>query len=130
MSGTTLESIPVLNTTWQDWKTRHPDTLVLSLNTGFVRNYDGDPYSIDSDRVLGVRAGDSSKAYPLSELRKVKQFPLRDQVGKKKVLIFFDPEAETAWATDEDGEAVESLLIYFDAWKGFFGKTPVFKARR
>ncbi len=30
----------VVTTTWGEWKKRHPDSLVLSLNTGHNRNYD------------------------------------------------------------------------------------------
>lgn len=35
-----LERLSVVTTTWGEWKKRHPDTTVLSLNTGFNRNYD------------------------------------------------------------------------------------------
>ena len=35
----TLLTYPVVTTTWKDWKTAHPDTKVLSLETGFKRDY-------------------------------------------------------------------------------------------
>ena len=38
--GIELETYPVVTTTWKEWKTRHPDTEVLSLNTGHQRDYD------------------------------------------------------------------------------------------
>lgn len=41
-----LHSLPVLHTTWQDWKTRHPETLVLSTDTGYSRNYSNSPLII------------------------------------------------------------------------------------
>ena len=34
-----LSALPVVTTTWREWRTRHPDTLVLSLDTGFQRDY-------------------------------------------------------------------------------------------
>lgn len=34
-----LSALPVVTTTWGEWRTRHPDTLVLSLETGFQRDY-------------------------------------------------------------------------------------------
>ena len=37
--GIQLEHASVVTTTWNEWKTRHPDTTVLSLNTGHVRDY-------------------------------------------------------------------------------------------
>jgi hypothetical protein len=34
-----LSALPVVTTTWGEWRARHPDTLVLSLDTGFTRDY-------------------------------------------------------------------------------------------
>jgi hypothetical protein len=34
-----LAALPVVTTTWREWRTRHPETLVLSLDTGFKRDY-------------------------------------------------------------------------------------------
>jgi hypothetical protein len=38
--GIALPSLYVVTTTWKEWRTRHPDTTVLSLDTGHQRNYD------------------------------------------------------------------------------------------
>ncbi len=35
-----LERSYLVTTTWGDWKRRHPDSKVLSLDTGYSRNYD------------------------------------------------------------------------------------------
>jgi len=37
--------IPVMHTTWADWKRLHPSTQVLSVDTGYKRNYSSAPYS-------------------------------------------------------------------------------------
>ncbi len=37
--GIELEYLSVVTTTWGEWKQRHPETNVLSLNTGHHRNY-------------------------------------------------------------------------------------------
>ena len=34
-----LEAYPVVTTTWREWKALHPDTTVLSLDTGYDRDY-------------------------------------------------------------------------------------------
>jgi hypothetical protein len=34
-----LERMSVVTTTWGEWRRRHPDTQVLSLGTGYTRNY-------------------------------------------------------------------------------------------
>jgi len=41
-----LERMSIVTTTWGEWKKRHPDTKVLSIDTGYRRNYDeGAAYS-------------------------------------------------------------------------------------
>ncbi len=39
-SGLNLQLRPSVTTTWGEWKRRHPDTRVLSIDTGYDRNYD------------------------------------------------------------------------------------------
>ncbi len=34
-----LNLLPVVLTSWHDWREQHPDTLVLDINTGYTRNY-------------------------------------------------------------------------------------------
>jgi hypothetical protein len=34
-----MTALPVVTTTWREWRTRHPETVVLSLDTGFQRDY-------------------------------------------------------------------------------------------
>jgi hypothetical protein len=38
--GIQLPSLHVVTTTWKEWRSRHPGTQVLSLDTGHQRNYD------------------------------------------------------------------------------------------
>jgi hypothetical protein len=38
-SGIELERLPVTLTTWEAWYAEHPDTKVMSFDTGFVRDY-------------------------------------------------------------------------------------------
>jgi hypothetical protein len=42
--GTVLEEIPLAWTHWPRWRQRHPDTVVLSTDTGYFRSYGRDPY--------------------------------------------------------------------------------------
>jgi len=43
--GNSLREFPVIWTTWQQWRDRHPDTRVLTDETGYVRDYGSDPYN-------------------------------------------------------------------------------------
>jgi hypothetical protein len=43
--GIKLKSYPVVTTKWKNWKTDHPNSLVLDIGTGYDRNYDeGEAY--------------------------------------------------------------------------------------
>lgn len=42
--GKVLRELPVIWTTWKRWREIHPETVVLSTDTGFARNYNNDPY--------------------------------------------------------------------------------------
>ena len=37
--GIELDVLPIVTTTWGEWKKTHPDTKVLTLNTGHLRDY-------------------------------------------------------------------------------------------
>jgi hypothetical protein len=42
--GRSLREFRAIWTTWRRWRRRFPDTSVLSTETGYARNYRGDPY--------------------------------------------------------------------------------------
>jgi hypothetical protein len=104
MIGQELDYLPSWQTTWEDWKTRHPDTLAL------VKGYQGlrDPYfgyyasaqagvigeSSRDDRlptkefVIGVAVGDDAVAYAF---RMLNDEPIVNHlVGDVPVLVVFD----------------------------------------
>jgi len=143
MMGTKFEIFPSVMATWKEWKTEHPQTLVLSRDTGFSRDYSGDPYSGYEDstsimfpikhknnkfhpkeKVLVVVSGEVAKAYPFSELKKVKT-PLEDRVGDKDIVISFQ-DGNYVEAKDKSGNRVESFISYWFAWYTFKPDTLVF----
>ena len=76
MAGASLEILPAEHTSWEDWKTRHPDTQVLSFNTGYSRNYSRDPYrdmQLDRREAAAVFSAGQVKLYPLRELEKAEK---------------------------------------------------------
>ncbi len=48
--GATLEEFNVVWTTWERWREVYPDTVVLTEETGYVRNYNHDPYGTYNPR--------------------------------------------------------------------------------
>ena len=121
-SGVELKVRPVAITTWGKWLKRHPDTKVLSLDTGFRRDYaPGQPYGdyFASDRlmfpvavadashkpkdyVFALRAGDHEKAWPLSAFES--EPVLNDRVGALDVVLIGQPESRTVRAYRAGGQ--------------------------
>jgi len=117
LSGYKLHRVPIDVTTWGAWKNLHPNTLVLSRQTGFNRDYSDDPYGnyyftngiyfplshLDTRLpqktvVLGLTIGGASKAYILKspfgqgstayELANLTSPLSTDLVGGTPVLIW------------------------------------------
>jgi len=146
LKGTRLKAIPLTHTSWADWRHRHPDTLVLSSDTGFVRDYHRDPYAgydkvarlmFDvqhrDDRlplkewVLGLQVGGATKAYPFSVLawRVGADGRLRDSLAGQAVEIRFEPEHQSAEAFDAAGQPLPGVMAYWFAWFAFHPETQV-----
>ena len=116
-----LEPLPSMTTTWQQWRDLHPDTLVLSRDTGHARDYSRDPFSgIDTvinqgrfvfpvseasldarlepgAKVLVVRLGDEVHAYPLSGAAFASEELLSDaeSIDGEDVVIWRDAKSES-----------------------------------
>jgi hypothetical protein len=111
-SGIKLERLPVAVASWGNWQRSHPETRVLSLETGFQRDYTpGKPYGSyfaspetmfpvhQRSKVLPEKAwiyalvvGGVPKAYPLDRL--AKEGIVNDELGGRKVLLVLEPGAE------------------------------------
>ena len=117
LTGTQLVFLPAAMISWDDFKTAHPDGLVLSRDTGFTRSYGNNPYAGYDDinsspflfrgdtpdelpamaRVLTVELGDKAVAYPNDILEEV--HVVNDTIGDEEVVVIW--EAGTASALDE-----------------------------
>lgn len=143
MAGTNFDVLPSTLATWREWREKYPDTLVLSRDTGYRRDYDRQPYSgykesrsimfpiknkndkfHPKEKVLVVLSGDRAKAYPFSELKKVKT-PLADKIGGKDILIHFK-DGDYVNATDISGNPIDSFVSYWFAWFTFNPEILVF----
>jgi hypothetical protein len=143
--GTDLVIVPSALATWKEWKDKYPNSLVLSRNTGFSRNYSRDPYGRyeESDllmfpiknrstkfhpkeKVLVVIAGNVAKAYPFSELEKVNT-PFEEKIGGQEVLIKYG-DGNYVTATDKSGRPIKSFVSYWFAWYTFRPDTLVFNS--
>jgi len=126
-SGIELKVRPVVITKWAHWLADHPDTKVLSLDTGFDRDYTpGKPYweyfaspdlmfpaRIDDQRlkaksyVFALRTGAEDKAWPLSQFEGGRV--INDRVGGRRVVLIGDAASRTVRAYDGGSHEFEKL---------------------
>ena len=145
LKGAEIPAIPAAHTTWRDWKKRHPDTLVLSTDTGFRMNYRNTPYGEyqskgrlmfpvgnrnsayrNKELVLGITIDGIEKAYPFKELRKHGVETFSDSIGDTELTIEWQEKEKYARAVDSNGEEIPTVIVYWFAWYAFHPGTEIF----
>ncbi len=65
-TGETLRLVPVTMTTWDRWRAAHPDTRVLSPDTGHALDYSTDPYARyrGSDGLMFPVSNEDGRVHP------------------------------------------------------------------
>ena len=94
-----LREFRLVWTTWEQWRDLHPDTQVLSTETGFARNYGRDPYG-SYNPPQGYYAGESTLFEPLSD----------DDRFKRKRVFMCARTADGAVAFDKSTLLTERVL--------------------
>ena len=125
LTGYELSTIPFDVIQWGDWKSLHPDSVVLTTNTGHVRAYGVDPYGNyytetriifpvenTDDRmhpkeiILGFNDGDVYKAYKQQDVESA--VIINDQINNNPIfLVSLYPENARAFERTVDGKVLE-----------------------
>lgn len=130
MVGKRIAVLPAENTTWGEWKEAHPDTKVMSYNTGHIRNYHGDPYKdflLAREEALLVSAGGETRIYPFAQLKKAGA-PVVEQLGGHSVTIEFDNGSKTARVKSQDSNGIAFFVSYLANLRAFYPKAEVYRA--
>ena len=115
-----LREFRLIWTTFEAWREQHPETAVLSTETGYARNYGRDPYGTynprggyyDSDSLLfpalnsddrferkrvfmGARTPEGAAAFLKDTVREAKL--VDGAVGDQPILAVYDPRYDTAY---------------------------------
>ena len=144
--GQKLQQIVMSHTNWGDWRERHPNTLVLSTNTGSRRDYDRSPYAgydtspnlyfsvgkIDTryhpkEMVIGLNLNGKNKAYPFIELAR-SHTKIKDQVAGQDLIVEFDIDNRTGQVLDRNGKELPTTIAYWFAWMAFHPESEVYSA--
>ncbi len=125
LTGYELSTIPFDVIRWGDWKSLHPDSVVLTTNTGHIRAYGVDPYGNyytetrilfpvenTDDRmhpkeiILGFNDGDVYKAYKQQDVESA--VIINDQINNNPIfLVSLYPENARAFERTVDGKVLE-----------------------
>jgi hypothetical protein len=122
LAGQKLDQISADVMRWDDWRELHPETLVLSTQTGHSRAYGTDPYGDyyttegtlfpienadnrfpQKEVVIGVEYNERYKAYPV---RTISENQVLSDVFQDKGLVFFQvgDNAVRVFESDVDGQ--------------------------
>ena len=126
-SGVVLKIRPVTITSWDRWRRRHPHTTVLSLDTGYRRDYGSGVVYRDyfaspdlmfpaivrteeqvqrKDYVFGIRMVGAAKAWPLDAFKV--GTVINDHVGFEAVVLIGEAETRTVRAYYRGNDRFES----------------------
>ncbi len=141
-SGIRLGIRPLAITSWAKWRARHPETTVVSIDTGYARDYGSGVVYRDyfaspelmfpalvqdrsrvraKDYVFALRDFAVAKAWPLDLFEGGKV--INDTLGDKSVVLIGDAESRTvrAYARGgqrfEGGDDSESLAAGSEIWR-------------
>jgi len=149
LAGQKLTRLPISHTSWSNWLETHPETVVMSDQTGYSRDYSRDPYSgyensratyfqvtnkapdyyHPKERVLGLEINNSYKAYPFSEIDKANTAQLTDNFAGKTFTIHWDKKNQQASITSSSGKEMMAIEGFWFAWFAFHPETEVFKSK-
>ncbi len=132
-AGEKLTQVPTDVMEWKDWKRLHPDTLVLSTDTGYLRTYGVDPYGgyytsptiyfpvanrVErlhvKEIIFGVEYDEKYKAYPVSVVDE--KIAVND-VFQNRGIVFFKVGNMAVRAFESD---VEGQRLTFEFKDGRF----------
>jgi hypothetical protein len=140
-SGIELKTRPVVITTWDDWRNTHPETRVLSLETGHARDYSAGaaygsyfgsaelmfPALVDEtslkakDYVFALRGAGLEKAWPLSLFEETRV--VNDIAGAVSLTLVGDAATRSVRAYATDGEpfqasnGADGLTLDGETWR-------------
>jgi len=144
-AGERLTRLPLSHTSWGKWYKQHPQTLVLSQDTGFSREYHRDPYARYADssgvyfpvkqrdpryhpkeRVIGIQLDGHTRAYPFSELART-DGNISDRIGTHTITVRYNDADQSGIILNEQGNELATITAFWFAWYAFHPETEVFK---
>jgi len=144
LTGIKLKSVSIDTVVWRDWKIAHPDSEVLSQDTGFSRSYGRDPYGNyyensflmfpvenEDDRihpktvVFGIEVNGKYRAYKEDDL--LKNPVIEDSVDGISIRITRNMDGIVRIENLESGEEIVKERDFWFAWYAFHPDTTLYE---
>ncbi len=141
-AGQTLRHLPWGLTTFEAWADAHPDSTVISFDTGWDRDYTVQPYGdyFESDRlffpierrddrlpikeqIVGVAMDGTAKAYPVAAIAQAPSGTVRDWIGGQTLVLESGADGGVRIVQAPDGAQV--VHTFWFAWAAFYPQTEV-----
>lgn len=146
LTGQELVPLPIDTVVWRDWKKLHPDSEVLSQDTGFSRSYGRDPYGnyyensfvwfpVEAEDkkvhpktvIFGIEVDGMYKAYKEDDLKELGT--ITDVVDTVKVNIKRDELGLVTVTNVDTGEEISRERVFWFAWYAFHPSTSLYEAK-
>jgi hypothetical protein len=143
LTGNKLTAVSVETVVWRDWKSEHPESEVLSQDTGFIRPYGVDPYGSyyendflffpvdETDTrikpktvVFGIDVGGIFKAYREEDLKELGT--IEDTVGGVRIQVVREDSGMVTITNLDTGEEIVKERGFWFAWYAFHPETELF----
>lgn len=144
LTGMKLKQVPIDTVTWGDWKKLHPDTKVLSRETGFIRSYGRIPYG-DYDTsssiyfpvenedlrlhpkevIFGIEINGKFKAYTEEDLKKLKK--IEDTFNGVTLIVERSDSGIVTVKNKDTNEEIIPVRAFWFAWFAFHPDTELYK---
>lgn len=144
LTGQELKEISIDTVAWREWKVEHPDSEVLSQNTGFRRDYGVDPYGNyyedtfvmfplenQDDRIhpktviFGIEVNGVYKAYREDDVKAYG--PIEDVVNGVHVVVTRDAAGIVKIVDKTSGKEYVKERDFWFAWYAFHPETILYQ---
>jgi len=145
LTGMQLTAVSIDTVVWRDWKKEHPDSEVLSKDTGFTRPYGEDPYGSyyedsflffpveDEDDsihpktvIFGIEVNGTYKAYREDDLLEEKN--IKDRVAGIYIEVKRDDAGIVTITNLETDEEIVKERDFWFAWYAFHPETQLYES--
>lgn len=145
LTGMELKEISIDTVVWRDWKKEHPDSKVLSKETGHIRAYGVDPYGSyyeDSNLffpvenednrihpktvIFGIEVNEKFKAYKEEDLKKEKV--IEDNFNDVNIKLELDNAGIVKITNLDSGEEIVKERDFWFAWYAFHPETSLYES--